>query len=134
MDAHWCNQETIVIDSTLCLQMIVLQTEVVSCSIQSITSLTDLLFAITETSLYDRIVVPAYGILAHILSDDRLKELIIANSICQFFFHILEQSWKHSLQMYKQIPITSLLQGKYTMDSTCDCLNFKKYIKFQQFR
>ncbi|CAF2243947.1 unnamed protein product [Rotaria magnacalcarata] len=133
MDAHWCNQEAILIDSTLCLLMIVLQTEVASCSIQSITPLTDILLAIAETSPYDRIVVPAYRMLAHILSDDRLKELIIANSICQFFFHVLEQSWKHPLQMYKQIQITSLFQGKYAMGSICGCLNFKKYMKFRQF-
>ena len=67
----------------------------------------------TDSSIYYRISLCAYGILSEILTDEHLKELKITHSLRHFFFNILEQAWHNPTKKYKQIPITYLLRGQF---------------------
>jgi hypothetical protein len=112
--ALWSNDETILISSTLVLFMASLEIEHLSCFIRSKTPLPDILVAVAERSPDKRICVCAYSILSRILSDEHFKQLKIANNICEFYLHILEQAWSHPWQRYQQVPILNLLKGKRT--------------------
>ncbi|CAF3732114.1 unnamed protein product [Adineta steineri] len=114
--SQWCNDETILIDSTLIFFLgSLLQIKDLSCFIRSETILSNIILAIAQQSCYDRISLCAYGILAEILSDEQLKELKITHNISEFFFRILELAWHHPTQRCKRIPIPQLLRGFLTL-------------------
>jgi hypothetical protein len=110
--SQWCNDETILIDST-CIFLIGALFEIkgLSCFIRSETILSNIILEIVQKSCYDRISICAYGILAEILSDEQLKEVKITDNISEFFFEILELAWNHPTQRYKRLPIAQLLTG-----------------------
>lgn len=89
-----------------------MQEKNLSCFIRAETNLSIFLLQIAEVSLYDRISMCAYGILAEILSDKQLKEVQVTDQIFAFFCNILEQAWKHPDQRYKRIGIPQLLRGQ----------------------
>ncbi|CAF2509570.1 unnamed protein product [Rotaria sp. Silwood2] len=109
---EWSNEDTMLLDSNLLLLLTSLDIENSSCFIRSNTSLFDTLISVAETSPFDRICLCAYGILSRILSDEDLKEMKVANNMCQFFMNILEQAWNDPSQKYKQIPVSNLLNSK----------------------
>jgi hypothetical protein len=112
--SQWCNDETILIDST-CIFLIGALFEIknLSCFIRSETILSNIILEIAQKSCYDRISICAYGILAEILSDEQLKEVKITDNISEFFFHTLELAWNHPTQRYKRLPIAQLLTGHF---------------------
>jgi len=67
---------------------------------------------VTETSVFDKICLYAYGILGEILTDEQLKDLKIVDSIQRYFYNMLEQAWQHPSKKCEQIPIIYLLRGK----------------------
>ncbi|CAM4807500.1 unnamed protein product [Rotaria magnacalcarata] len=114
--SQWCNEETILIDSTFIFFMgALMQIKNLACFIRSETSLSNIILAIAQKSCYDRISVCGYGILAEILSDEQLKQVQITDNISDFFFRILELAWSHPTQRYKRIPIPQLLTGFLTV-------------------
>jgi hypothetical protein len=126
--SQWCNDETILIDSTLIFFLgALLQIKDLSCFIRSETNLSKIILTIAQKSCYDRICVCAYGILAEILSDEQLKEVKITYNISEFFFRILELAWNHPTQRYKRIPIPQLLAGYFII------LNLKYHIQSSFF-
>lgn len=111
VSARFYNDETLLIDTILILIFGIVETQNLSCFINSETSLAKLLLLIATTSVYDRIRVCAYGFLAEILTDEQLKELQIADNIGAFYFYILEQAWKQPTKKWKKIPLEYLLKG-----------------------
>ncbi|CAF1501402.1 unnamed protein product, partial [Rotaria sp. Silwood1] len=57
----------------------------------------------------------AYAVLSEVLTDEKLKELKVTNSICNFLFDILEQGWYTPLKKYKQMPFINLLRSFSTL-------------------
>ncbi|CAF3524144.1 unnamed protein product [Rotaria socialis] len=114
--SQWCNEETILIDSTFIFFIgALMQIKNLACFIRSETSLSNIILAIAQKSCYDRISVCGYGILAEILSDEQLKQVQITDNISDFFFRILEHAWSHPTQRYKRIAIPQLLTGFLTV-------------------
>jgi len=108
---EWSNNETILVDSLLLSLINIVQTCNISWLFRTLTEFNEVLLKFGKISVYFRIHLCSYGILGHILTDDVLKELQIADNIKFFFFNMLEEAWKNPSKRYKQIPIDYFLQG-----------------------
>lgn len=107
------NDETVLLDAALFSLMNISQNQHFLWFLRSKKSLPDILLTITKISSYDKICLYVYGILADILSDQRLKELQISDSASKVFFYMLEHAWQHPSKKFKQIPIVFLLKRKF---------------------
>lgn len=105
------NDETILMDATLFLFNIIVQTQNINWYFRSIIQLADILLTLAETIICDKICLLAYGILSEVLTDEQMKDLKIIDSIRGYYFDTLEQGWHHSSKKYKQIPVAYLLRG-----------------------
>jgi hypothetical protein len=110
------NDQTVLLDTTLFSMINIAQLQDFTWFLRSKTSLPEILVAIAEISVYEKISLCIYGILGEILSDKCLKELKISDSVSTFFFDILEHAWQNPSKKYKQIPIFYLLKGKTRVD------------------
>jgi hypothetical protein len=110
--AQGSNDQTILLNTSLFCIMNIAQNQDFTWFLRSKTSLSETLITIAEMSACKKISWCIYEILGEILSDQRLKELHISDSVSIFFFNMLEQAWHHPLKKYKQIPISYLLKGK----------------------
>lgn len=108
----WYHDENILINAILVILMGVIETQNVGYFISSETNLPTTLLTIAQNSPSGRLLLYAYGLLAAMLSNEQLKELRIADNICEFFFEVLEQAWQHPTKRWKKIPIPYLLKGK----------------------
>ena len=106
------NNETMLIDTTIKFLTHILHTLNINWFFRSIISLPDTLWTIVENSSFEEISLCAYAILAEILTDEKLKELQVIDSIGDFFFNVLEQAWNNPLKRYRQLTFLSLLRGK----------------------
>lgn len=113
ISAQLYSSETVLIDTGLVLLFGIVETYDLGCFVSTQTNLTATLWSIAQASTYDRIGVGAYGFLAAILTDDQLKELKLTNTMCEFFFSIIESAWNHPTKKWKIIPIPYLLKGIY---------------------
>ncbi|CAF4105043.1 unnamed protein product, partial [Adineta steineri] len=109
--AQRTNDQTILLDTTLFTLINIAQNQNFIWYLRSKILLPETLIAIAETSVYDKICLRVYGILAEILSSERFKELKISDSASIYFFKILEHAWRHPSKRFKQIPMIYLLKG-----------------------
>jgi hypothetical protein len=79
---------------------------------RSNTRIRDSIVAACEAALNDEVSLCGYAILGETLPDEDLKDLKIADNICNYFFHMLEEAWKHPSKMFKQAPLSHLLKGQ----------------------
>ena len=113
--SQWTNAKTILFDSALSFLINIAVTQNINWFFHSISQLPDILLTTvqTDSSIYPRISLCAYGILSEILTDERLKELKLTDGLGRHFFNILEQAWHSPTKKYKQMPITNLLRGQF---------------------
>jgi hypothetical protein len=106
------NNETILIDTAIKFLIHILYTLNINWFFRSIISLPDTFLIIAENSPFEEISLCAYAVLGETLSDEKLKEIQVTDSIGNFFFNMLEQAWNDPLKKYRQSLILSLLRGK----------------------
>jgi hypothetical protein len=119
------NDETVLIDSILMVLMNIVQIQNINWFFRSSAMIQDAILTVAEISLYDEVCLRAYTILGEVLTDERLKQLNIADTMTGFLFKMLEQAWQHPSKEYKQIPIEYLLKGK-RIDRYCFLRLFQK--------
>ena len=112
LSSRQSSDHTILLDRTLFSLINISQNQEMIWFLRSKPTLIDVLIELAETSVYDRICLCIFSILAEILSNERLKELKIPDSASSYFFRILEHAWNHPLKKFKQIPIYYILKRK----------------------
>ena len=105
------NDETILMDATLIVLIITVQTQNINWLFRSNASIRDTIISVAESALNGEVCLCGYGILAETLTDDQLKHLKVADHIHDYFFTVLEQAWNTPSKTFKQIPIINLLRG-----------------------
>lgn len=115
LSISWYTDENLLIDAILIFLIGATDAQNLRSFINAKTNLTTCILSIAQSASYDRISICAYGFLAEILSDEQLRELKIAGNICEFFFGILEQAWRHPIKKWKKIPISYLLKGMFIL-------------------
>ncbi|CAF4515874.1 unnamed protein product, partial [Rotaria sp. Silwood2] len=117
ISAEFYNDETVLMDACLIFLFRTAKTYDLGCFISSQTNLPATLWSIAQISPYDPIRIYAYGFLAEVLSDKQLKEWKISDTMCEFYFNILEQAWNHPTKKWKKITIPYLLKGFLSLSS-----------------
>ncbi|CAF1228976.1 unnamed protein product [Adineta ricciae] len=115
LSSQQSSDHTILLDRTLFSLINISQNQEMIWFLRSKPMLPDVLIELAETSVYDKICLCIFSILAEILSNERLKELKIPDSASSYFFRILEHAWNHPLKKFKQIPIYFILKIYITL-------------------
>jgi hypothetical protein len=105
------NDETVLVLSTLMFLVNTVQKQNISWFFRSSTIIRDTIISVAEAALNDEICLCGYGILGETLTDDQLKCLKIADNICDYCFHRLEDAWNHSGKYSRKVPVACLLRG-----------------------
>ncbi|CAF1294808.1 unnamed protein product [Adineta steineri] len=109
------NDETILMDTTFMILLIIVQTQNINWLFRSNTTIRDTIISVAEAALNDEVCLCGYCILGEALGDDLLKDLKIADNISDYFFHLLQEAWNNLSNKYKQIPIEILLRAFQTL-------------------
>ncbi|CAF4059078.1 unnamed protein product [Adineta steineri] len=104
------NDETILMDTTLMILFVIVQTQNINWLFRSNTTIRDTIISVSETALNDEVCLCGYCLLGEALGDDLRKDLKIADNISDYFFYMIQEAWNNSSNKYKQIPIEHLLK------------------------
>jgi hypothetical protein len=91
--------------------MLIVQTQNINWLFRSNNTIRDTIVSIAEAVGNDEICSTGYGILSEALTDEQMKYLKIADNICSYCFHMLENTWYPSSKKLRKIPMTYLLRG-----------------------
>ncbi|CAF5054582.1 unnamed protein product [Rotaria magnacalcarata] len=106
------NDETILVGSILTLSMLIIRMKNMHLLSRLNATIRNTILSIIETAINDEVVLCGYGVLCEVLTDEELKDLKMADNICNYFLQMLEDAWNLIKKQYKKIPMVLLLKGK----------------------
>ncbi|CAM4833177.1 unnamed protein product [Rotaria magnacalcarata] len=109
------NDETILVGSILTLSMLIIRMKNMHLLSRLNATIRNTILSIIETAINDEVVLCGYGVLCEVLTDEELKDLKMADNICNYFLQMLEDAWNQIKKQYKQIPMVLLLKGLQTL-------------------
>ncbi|CAF2050219.1 unnamed protein product [Rotaria magnacalcarata] len=109
------NDETILVGSILTLSMLIIRMKNMHLLSRLNATMRNTILSIIETAINDEVVLCGYGVLCEVLTDEELKDLKMADNICNYFLQMLEDAWNQIKKQYKQIPMVLLLKGLQTL-------------------
>ncbi|CAF2089448.1 unnamed protein product [Rotaria magnacalcarata] len=109
------NDETILVGSILTLSILIIRMKNMHLLSRLNATIRNAILSIIETAINDEVVLCGYGVLCEVLTDEELKDLKMADNICNYFLQMLEDAWNQIKKQYKQIPMVLLLKGLQTL-------------------
>ncbi|CAM4849254.1 unnamed protein product, partial [Rotaria magnacalcarata] len=109
------NDETILVGSILTLSMLIIRMKNMHLLSRLNATIRNTILSIIETAINDEVVLCGYGVLCEVLTDEELKDLKMADNICNYFLQMLEDAWNLIKKQYKKIPMVLLLKGLQTL-------------------
>ncbi|CAF4819297.1 unnamed protein product, partial [Rotaria magnacalcarata] len=104
------NDETILVGSILTLSMLIIRMKNMHLLSRLNATIRNTILSIIETAINDEVVLCGYGVLCEVLTDEELKDLKMADNICNYFLQMLEDAWNLIKKQYKKIPMVLLLK------------------------
>ncbi|CAM4984213.1 unnamed protein product [Rotaria socialis] len=109
------NDETILVGCILTMFMLIVRMKNMHLLSHLNATIRNTILSIIETVNNDELALCGYGVLSEVLTDEELKDLKMADNICNYFLQMLEDAWNLTKKKYKQIPMVLLLKGLQTL-------------------